>query len=74
MGFAVEQHRSMAGERLLPIAMDDWLLAWIERLAAGNHAHANVHYFHLVLFLREPVTKPVQVVKSTENLGAERNI
>ncbi len=69
MGFAVEEHRSMASDRLLSVALlsvtllsvtiDDWLPARIERLAAGNHAHANVHYFHLVLVLCEPVTKPV---------------
>src|SRR5580704_17238278 len=64
MGFAVEERRSMAGDRLLSVTllsveMDDWLTVWIERLVAGNHPHANVHYFHLMLFLCEPVTKPV---------------
>ena len=46
----------------------------IERLAAGNHPHANVHHLHLVLFFGEPITKPVQVVKSIENVRAEGNI
>src|ERR1700691_1860678 len=50
MGFTVEEHRSMAGERLVSIAKDHWLSARIERWAAGNHTHANIHDFHFMLF------------------------
>jgi hypothetical protein len=72
--FAVEEHRSMACERLLSVATDDRSPDRFERLAAGYHAHANIYYFHLVLFFCEPITNAVQVVKSIENVGAEGNI
>src|ERR1700733_3060826 len=56
---AVEEHRSMAGECLLSIAANDRPPDRIERLAAGDHPHANIDYFHLVLSLGKPVAHTV---------------